>query len=42
MKIYLWNKTEWKLFNSEDNDFKKQLEKRKIIIGYSAKIGDYA
>ncbi len=40
MRIYLWDKVEWKLFDSEDKDFKKELEVRKIIISDSAKIGN--
>ena len=44
MKIHLWHSDtcEWKLHNSENEDFKKQLESRKIIISNYAKIDNYA
>jgi UDP-3-O-[3-hydroxymyristoyl] glucosamine N-acyltransferase len=48
MKIYLWNKGQWDLFDSADSGFKKELADRKIVIfdwaeiGYSATIGDWA
>src|SRR3990167_11252608 len=44
MIIYLWHDdtSEWKLYDSEDSNFKKELEDRKIVIGNEAFIGDWA
>ena len=42
MRIYLWNKDDWRLYDSEKKRFKKELSKRNILIGDSATIGDFA